>query len=510
MAALTLEQKKEVQEIKNAVLRKFPRLGSVVRGLDFEANDNIGTAATNGKKVIYSPSFLHTLDDGRQTFLFAHEICHVAFDHIMRSKDKEPGLWNIATDSVINQILKSENLPMIEGGVDMPEALGKSAEEMYEKLLKEREEKQKEQEGQQEQNQEQGQNGQQGDGQQQNQDGQNQQQDGQQGGQEGQQEQNQEQGQNGQQGGQEGQQEQDQSQEGQQQGAQSQTGYSSHEIWKEAVEEAEKEKERRENPSLLDKIMRRIHGKEEETPEEDVDYNAEEKSFLEENKKEKEELAKKIIESLERAKEQLSKERVDNEGDSFGDVGEAKAVVNWKRALKKSVEEEEERWSYRRASRANDYSARIEDVETEDKSTTEVMLDVSGSVDNNMLKDFLRQLKPLLKETELKVGMFDHRVFDFVEIKTNKDIDEFRIRGGGGTDIDKAVRAFSKDKKVNKIVLTDGYGDMPRQDLKNLNVIWLIYDNDDFNPCCGKVIYVDREQIKRQNCISGKHKDIGR
>ena len=37
MAALTLEQKREVQEIKEAVLRKFPRLGSVVRGLDFEA-----------------------------------------------------------------------------------------------------------------------------------------------------------------------------------------------------------------------------------------------------------------------------------------------------------------------------------------------------------------------------------------------------------------------------------------------------------------------------------------
>ena len=62
---------------------------------------------------------------------------HDAFDHIMRSKDKDPELWNIATDVVINQMLKAAGLPLIEGGIDMPQATNKSAEEMCE-ILKEK------------------------------------------------------------------------------------------------------------------------------------------------------------------------------------------------------------------------------------------------------------------------------------------------------------------------------------------------------------------------------------
>ena len=39
---------------------------------------------------------------------------------------------------------------------------------------------------------------------------------------------------------------------------------------------------------------------------------------------------------------------------------------------------------------------------------------------------------------------------------------------------------------------------MPKSDLKGTNVIWLIYDNDDFRPVCGKVIYVSKKQIRQR------------
>ena len=73
-----------------------------------------------------------------QTFIFAHEICHIAFDHIFRSEGKDKRLWNIATDSVINALLKQDGLPIVEGGVDIPEAINYDAEEMYNKLLEEK------------------------------------------------------------------------------------------------------------------------------------------------------------------------------------------------------------------------------------------------------------------------------------------------------------------------------------------------------------------------------------
>ena len=41
-----------------------------------------------------------------QIFVFAHEVCHIAFDHILRSEGKVSSIWNISTDAVINAFLK--------------------------------------------------------------------------------------------------------------------------------------------------------------------------------------------------------------------------------------------------------------------------------------------------------------------------------------------------------------------------------------------------------------------
>ena len=85
---------------------------------------------------------------------------------------------------------------------------------------------------------------------------------------------------------------------------------------------------------------------------------------------------------------------------------------------------------------------------------------------------------------------------DFINDALDGDINNLKIyRPGCGTNMDAAVRGFSKKREVNKIVFTDGYeGVAPKKDLKDINVIWLVYENRDFHPCCGKVIQIfDRE-----------------
>ena len=81
------------------------------------------------------PEFLEKLSVEEQTFIFAHEVCHIAFNHILRSEGKDPQIWNTATDAVINAFLKSDGLKMIDGGVDIAEAINYDAEQLYEKLL---------------------------------------------------------------------------------------------------------------------------------------------------------------------------------------------------------------------------------------------------------------------------------------------------------------------------------------------------------------------------------------
>lgn len=60
-------------------------------------------------------------------------------------------------------------------------------------------------------------------------------------------------------------------------------------------------------------------------------------------------------------------------------------------------------------------------------------------------------------------------------------------------------------REINKIVFTDGYpcpGTMPKDDLKRENIIWLVYGNKDFNPCCGEVINITKKQLEQLHLVS--------
>ena len=477
-----VQQKKLVENIKNGVLSKFPMLGATMANLTFEPNNNIQTAGTDGKKVVYSPEFVQKLSYEERVFLFSHEIMHDAFDHIMRSKDKDLELWNLATDAVINQMLKAANLPLPEGGVDIPEAAGKSAEEMYE-ILHERKMQQQQQQQQ---------NAQEQSGENNN----NQQQEGGQG----------------------------QPQENQQG-----KGAGQHNMWEEAVRQAEKEQQEQQGQGQgqgeqgeqeqdqSGQGLGQSQGQDSQsqcsqrgsaTPQRSsatssMSSSEMEKIFTKANEELKQEIGKRIVEQLRKQKEEMLQSGKGSGGytSQFDDVGKAAAVLSWKKILKRELEKEEDRWTYRRADEDNDYQARIGTLEVEDYPETEVMLDVSGSVDDDFLKGFLRQLKPLLKESKLRVGCFDEFVYDFVDIKSSKDIDHFKVtrKSTWTENWDAAVRSFSKKKGVNKIVFTDGNpcpGVMPKADLSKINVLWLVFDNKSFKPCCGKVIFVDRHELE--------------
>ncbi len=201
-----------IDAIKRKLLIKYPALGKVIARLKFEEFGQIDTACTDGKRVLYNSAFIESLTIQEQIFIFAHEVCHVALDHIIRSEKKDKRIWNIATDAVINAWLKNDNLPIIEGGIDIPEAINYDAEEFYDVLM----------------NQQQGQKGNQG---------QNNEQNGSQGQSNGQNnEQNNNQNQN-------SEQQQNENQNGEQQQNDNKVGHDSHEIWEKVLDELKKERE---------------------------------------------------------------------------------------------------------------------------------------------------------------------------------------------------------------------------------------------------------------------------
>ena len=484
----------DIDAIKRKLLIKYPTFGSVIANLEFQASKDIATAGTDGKVLLYNPKFVSGLSDKERTFLFAHEVCHVAFEHIFRSEGKDKQLWNIATDSVINALLKQDGLPMIDGGVDIPEAVNYDAEEMYNKLL---EEKKKQQEQQSSQGNQQQQNSQ-GNQQQQDSQGSQEQQSSQ-----GDQEQQSSQGNQEQQSSQ-GSQEQQSSQSGQgQQNSQEQTeeqadvGHDTHSLWDKAIEERKKEQQEQAQQKAKKESKKTAKDKEKQDDTEQTEQQTNE--FVEKGEKEtfkqnKIERRKQLQELSKELAEQSSHEAgtgIQRQGKKLSDIGIATPLIDWRKLLRQAVKYDEE-WTRKNARMRNGYFRhKVEEIPIPE---TEILLDTSGSVSETLLRNFLRECKNILANSKVKVGCFNTEFHGFTELRRVEDIDNMSFPIGGGTDFNAAVEAFSR-RVPNKIIFTDGEAPMPEKAVRN--VIWVVFGNQQINPRGGKVININGEQLRK-------------
>ena len=462
--------KYDIAALKRKMLVKYPFFGSVVASVDYKENKDIPTAGTDGETIYYNPKYLESLSVEEQTFIFAHEVCHIAFNHILRSEGKDPELWNIATDGVINQFLKRDGLKMVPGGVDMAEAINYDAEQLYEKLLQE-----KQQKGQGNSQSEQGnqqQNQQQSSGSSQDENGQQQYQSQQQNSSNSENSQEQDKQSQEQRGGGSGKDSQEENK------SKQDVGHDTHSMWEQAVK---KYKEQQEKSDKKEKS-------ELEKKQEELEVMGERDAFkknLEDKKKQLEEL-----------KEAISK-RASQAGTSTNrdvrtvkDIGTAKPIVDWRYVLREAIKYDVD-WSYKNATLED--GVVTANLEEQPMPETEIVLDTSGSINEVLLKNFLRECKNILQHTKLKVGCFDTEFYGFHEIRTEEDIENMKFVGGGGTDFDVAVGAFSR-RVENKIIFTDGEASMPDM---LIDAIWIVFGGEKINPKGGKVIHITPEQLDR-------------
>ena len=526
--------KYDIEALKRKMLVKYPFFGSVVASIDYKENMGIPTAGTDGKTIYYNPEYLEGLGRDEQTFIFAHEVCHIAFNHILRSEGKDPELWNIATDGVINQFLKKDGLKLAPGGVDMAEAINYDAEQLYEKLLQEKQQKQQQQKqnGQgnsqnQDQNQSQSQSDsssgessqeqtQKGDSEHQSQSGsqeqgnnQNEQQSSSesQGGSDEQQSDSknqsssgsnssQNQDQNVQQNQQSSGGSSDSEQQEEQDSSKRDVGHDTHSLWEEAVkkhkEEQSKSSDKKE--SLLDKILNKQKDKQEETKselekkQEELEEMGEKDAF----KKNREDKKKQLEELKQAIAKQASTAGTSTNRDirTIEDIGTAKPLIDWRYVLREAIKYDVD-WSYKNASIEDGIV--VANLEEQPMPETEIVLDTSGSINEVLLKNFLRECKNILQHSRLKVGCFDTEFYGFHEIRTEEDIENMTFEGGGGTDFDVAVNAFSR-RVENKIIFTDGEASMPDM---SIDAIWIVFGGEKINPKGGKVINITEEQLDR-------------
>ena len=284
-----------------------------------------------------------------------------------------------------------------------------------------------------------------------------------------------------------------------------------HSMWEKAFQDREngtKRENKANNDSQKNSSSDDKTSEQSEQSSDEIKFEFDEKSEFEKNR---EEQLERFRRKSDKTKRKIRGEQTTDEFIDLGNKGESRNEIDWKSLLRREVERSETIWSQRRSIAENNYAYRLEENDIEDEAETEVMIDISSSVDLDLVKAFLRELKPLIKESKLRVGCFNEKFWELVDVKTVKDIDGFTIPRAARSseytwteDWDLAVRSFTKKREINKIVFTDGKpqpGTMPREDLKNENVIWLVYGNKDFKPCCGRVINISEKQLERLHQI---------
>lgn len=108
---------KRLSKAKTSLILEHPFIGSVALNMPMTLSDEVPTAATNGKRVLYNPNFIEPLTDEELKFLVAHECLHPMLEHNYRRGARDPKKWNKAADFVINQLLVDEGIgKFIEGG----------------------------------------------------------------------------------------------------------------------------------------------------------------------------------------------------------------------------------------------------------------------------------------------------------------------------------------------------------------------------------------------------------
>ena len=91
-----------------------PFFAALARYARLESSLEIPTAATDGISIFWNPSFLRSISKLERDAVLLHEVLHCALSHVTRRGMREPRLWNVACDIVVNGLIAAEgtfNLP---------------------------------------------------------------------------------------------------------------------------------------------------------------------------------------------------------------------------------------------------------------------------------------------------------------------------------------------------------------------------------------------------------------
>lgn len=101
----------KLKKARLSLLFGQPFFGNLAMALPLvDASDWIPTFAVDGRNIYYNKDFAASLSVDEIIFVISHEILHVVYEHFGRRGHRDPGLWNMSGDYVINATLVNEKI----------------------------------------------------------------------------------------------------------------------------------------------------------------------------------------------------------------------------------------------------------------------------------------------------------------------------------------------------------------------------------------------------------------
>ena len=123
------------------LLLRHPFFGNMATRLKIQAADEwLMTAAVDGRNLFFNTQFFNAMSNKEIEFVIAHEILHMVYDHLGRRQDRNPMLYNIAADYIVNNLLVRDRIGEKPKIVDCFQDFkydGWSSEQVYDDLFEE-------------------------------------------------------------------------------------------------------------------------------------------------------------------------------------------------------------------------------------------------------------------------------------------------------------------------------------------------------------------------------------
>ncbi len=119
------------------IRKESPFFASLILFAPIIESQSIDTAATDGRNILINNKFFSSLKSSEQNAVMLHEVLHLALLHVFRMNSRNPEVWNIAADIVVNDLIDlNTSFKLPKEAIRDKSFRKKSVEYVYEQLIK--------------------------------------------------------------------------------------------------------------------------------------------------------------------------------------------------------------------------------------------------------------------------------------------------------------------------------------------------------------------------------------